>query len=285
MKNCYLFDSHFCRVRRPNEKGHVENLVGYARRNFLVPVPVADDFPSLNDILIRRCQEDLARCARGQDATNAERLAGQLPALLPVPSPPFDPSRIVPTRVNSLSLVRFDTNSYSVPVRYAHQRVTLRAGIETVRIECDGRWIAEHHREWGRHQTVFDWVHYLRLLEHKPGALDYARPLKGVHLPDCFPVLRRRLEEADPQRGTVEFIRVLLLHEDFSSEELTAAVQTALPLPTIKAADIRVLLERGREDPAIPLSLESRPHLKAIRVGRPDLTGYGALLTGEEAQP
>ena len=80
-------------------------------------------------------------------------------------------------------------------------------------------------------------------------------------------------------------IRVLLFHEDFSSEELTAAVRAALPLPTIKAADIRVLLERGREDPATPLSLESRPHLKAIRVGRPDLKGYAELLAGGEAQP
>lgn len=285
LKSYYLFDSHFCLVRRPNEKGHVENLVGYARRNFLVPVPAAEDFPSLNDILARRCREDLARCASGQVATNAERLAGQLPAFLPLPSTPFDPSRVVSSRVNSLSLVRFDTNSYSVPVRYAHQRVTLRAGIEMIRVECDGRVIAEHRRDWGRHRTVFDWVHYLRLLEHKPGALDYARPLKGMNLPDGFPLLRARLEEADPEDGTAEFIRVLLLHEDFSSEELTAAVRAALPLPTIKAADIRVLLERGREDPATPLNLESRPHLKEIRVGRPDLKGYGALLTGGEAQP
>jgi transposase len=285
LKSYYLFDPHFCLVRRPNEKGHVENLLGYARRNLLVPVPVADDWPSLNDVLIQGCREDLARRARGQVATNAERLADQLPALLPLPATPFDPSRIVPSRVNPLSLVRFDTNDYSVPVRYAHQRVTLRAGIETIRVECDGRVIAEHRREWGRYRTVFDWVHYLRLLERKPGALDYARPLKGISLPDCFPRLRARLEEADPQRGTVEFIRVLLLHEDFSSEEVTAAVQAVLPLPTIKAADVRVLLERGREERTTPLSLASRPHLKAIRVGRPDLKGYAALLADGEAQP
>jgi transposase len=285
LESYYLFESRFCLVRRPNEKGHVENLVGYARRNFLVPVPVAEDFPSINDILTRRCREDPARRASGQDATNAERLTGQLPAFLPLPSTPFDPSRVVPSRANSLSLVRFDTNSYSVPVRYAHQRVALRAGIETIRVECDGRVIAEHRRDWGRPRTVFDWAHYLRLLEHKPGAMDYARPLKGMNLPDCFPRLRARLEEADPEDGTAEFIRVLLLHEDLSSEELTAAVQAALPLPAIKAADIRVLLERGREDPAIPLCLESRPHLKAIRVGRPDLKGYAELLAGGEARP
>jgi transposase len=284
LKSHYLFDSHFCLVRRPNEKGHVENLVGYARRNFLVPVPVADDFQSFNDILINRCRDNLARRVRGQTATNAERLDRQLPAFLPLPSTPFDSSRIVPTRVNSLSLVRFDTNNYSVPDRYGHQRVTLRAGIDVIRIECDGQLIAEHRREWGRYQTLFNWVHYLGVLERKPGALDFARPLKGLILPDCFQALRTRLEKADPEKGTVEFIRVLQLRRDFSLEELTSAVQAALPLPTIKTADVRVLLERGREGPATPLNLEGRPHLKTIQVGRPDLKGYGELLAGEEAQ-
>ncbi len=285
LKTYYLFDSHFCLVRRPNEKGHVENLVGYARRNFLVPVPVADEFCSLNEVLIQRCHENLNRCASGHSATNAQRLQRQLPALLCLPANPLDPARVVATRANSLSLVRFDTNDYSVPVRYAHQRVTLRAGIEKVRIECDGQVIAEHRRAWGRHETVFHWVHYLRLLEHKPGALDYARPLQGLNWPDCFRVLRRRLEEADPHKGTLEFIRVLLFHEDYSGEELTVAVQAALHLPTIKAADIRVLLERGREAPASLLNLESRPQLQAIRVRQPDLREYGELLGQRETQP
>jgi hypothetical protein len=65
------------------------------------------------------------------------------------------------TEVNALSLVRFDTNDDSVPDRYAHRRVALRAGIDAIRIECDGQLIAEHLRDWGRHQTVFHGVHYL----------------------------------------------------------------------------------------------------------------------------
>jgi transposase len=285
LKSYYLFDSHFCLVRRPNEKGHVENLVGYARRNFLVPVPVADDFPSLNARLMKRCHEDLTRRVRGETATNAERLARQLPAFLSLPPLPLDPSRVVLTQANSLALVRFDTNDYSVPDRYAHQRVTLRAGIDTIRIESDGQVIAEHGRDWGRHQTVFNWVHYLGVLERKPGALDYARPFKGVSLPGGLAILRTHLEEADPQHGTVEFIRVLRLHEEFGREELAAAVQAALRLPRIKAADVRVLLERGREDATIPLDLESRPQLKAIRVRRPDLIGYSELRRERGAQP
>jgi transposase len=285
LKGHYLFDSHFCLVRRPNEKGHVENLVGYARRNFLVPVPAAEDFLSLNEMIMQRCRNNLTRRVRGETASIAERLERQLPAFLPLPASPFDPSRVEPARANSLSLVRFDTNDYSVPVLHAHQPVTIRGGIDTIRIECDGKLVAEHRRDWGRHQTVFNWVHYLRLLEHKPGALDFARPLKELRLPDCFAALRTRLEQADQRAGTVEFIRVLMLHEDFGGEEVAAAVQVALALPTIKAADVRVLLERGREGPATPLSLEDRPHLKVIQVGRPDLKAYAELLAGGEARP
>lgn len=285
LKSYYLFDSHFCLVRRPNEKGHVENLVGYARRNFLVPVPAADDFNSLNDMLTKKCHDDLTRRVRGQDATNAERLGRQLPAFLPLPATPFDPAQVVSTDVNSLSLVRFDTNDYSVPDRYAHHRVMLRAGIDAIRIECDGQVIAEHGRDWRRHQTVFHWAHYLGILERKPGAFDFARPLKGLSLPDEFGVLRARLEAADPQNGTREFIRVLRLHEEFGPTELAAAVQSALRLPTVTAADVRVLLERAQEGPTPPLSLESRPQLKAIQVRRPDLSGYGELLGEREAKP
>jgi len=285
LKSYYLFDPHFCLVRRPNEKGHVENLVGYSRRNFLVPVPVADDFHSLNVMLYRKCHDDLTRRVRGQDATKAERLSRQRPALLPLPATPLDPARVVLTEVNALSLVRFDTNDYSVPDRYAHRRVTIRAGIDAIRIECDGQLIAEHHRDWGRHQTTFDWTHYLGVLERKPGALDFARPLRGLNLPECYRVLRGRLEAADPQQGTREFIRVLRLHEEFRPAELEAAVEAALRLPTITVADVRVLLERAQEAPTEPLSLETRPHLKAVQVRRPDLSGYGELLGEREARP
>jgi hypothetical protein len=189
------------------------------------------------------------------------------------------------TEVNALSLVRFDTNDYSVPDRYAHRRVTMRAGIDAIRIECDGQSIAEHARDWGRHQTVFHWAHYLGVLERKPGALDFARPLRGLSLPECFRVLRGRLEAADPRRGTREFIRVLRLHEEFGPSELESAVEAALRLPTVTVADVRVLLERARESPAAPLSLEGRPQLKAIQVRRPDLSGYGELLGEREVQP
>ena len=83
--------------------------------------------------------------------------------------------------------------------------------------------VAEHRRRWGRERVSFDPVHYLALLERKPGALDHARPLDGWELPECFAVLRRRLEAERDGEGTREFIRVLrLLEKDRTRRHATA---------------------------------------------------------------
>jgi transposase len=285
LKSYYLFDSHFCLVRRANEKGHVENLVGFSRRNFLVPVPTFADFEALNDHLLHRCLDDLMRSLRGKDATKAGLLEQERPALLTLPETPFAACRVASTRVSSLSLVRFDTNDYSVPVAWGHRRVTVRAGVEEVRIESGGRTVAVHHRCWDRHRTIFDPLHYLALLERKPGALDYARPLSGWSLPECFTTLRERLEADDPAGGTVQYIRVLRLLESVALDELAAAVEESLPRRGMTADLVRLLVESRRECPAVPLSLEGRPQLQTIRVGRPDLAAYRELLPTEEVRP
>ena len=98
LKSHYLFEDHFCLVRRPNEKGHVETLVGYARRNFLVPVPVLHDgLEGLNARLEADCRADLARRLRGKPATKAELLAEERAAFLPLPAEAFEARRVEPT--------------------------------------------------------------------------------------------------------------------------------------------------------------------------------------------
>src|SRR6516164_4208876 len=108
----FLFAHRFCRVRRPNEKGHVEAMVKFARRNFLVPVPQADSWEALNAELVRRCEADLIRRVRGKDRPKGELLADERPALRPLPASGFEPRRVELAAANSLSLVRFDSNDY-----------------------------------------------------------------------------------------------------------------------------------------------------------------------------
>src|SRR6185437_5668636 len=102
LKSHHLFADHFCRVRRPNEKGHVETLVGYARRNFLVPVPVLHGgLGGLNARLEQACRDDLERRLWGKPAIKADRLAEERPALLPLPPEPFVAARVESREVDS----------------------------------------------------------------------------------------------------------------------------------------------------------------------------------------
>src|SRR3954469_1399895 len=278
LKSHHLFESHFCRVRRPNEKGHVETLVGYARRTFLVPVPaVHGGLEPLNAELEARCRDDLSRKLWGKPAIKADRLDEERPALLPLPSAAFVAARVEPRSVDSLSLVSSDANQYSVPTEFAHRRVTAVGTVDQVRIVVGDRTVATHRRSWGREGVFYEPVHYLALLERKPGALDFAAPLAGWELPVCFGVLRRRLEAELGGPGTRQFIKVLRLLEWASPVELTRAVERALEMGLADADAVRLILEHRRERPAGLFCLDGRPHLQLVSVPTPDLSGYARL--------
>ena len=220
LQSHYLFREHFCRVRRANEKGVVEGVVKFARLNFFVPVPQVRDLNELNSKLAEMCREDLKRRLRGKTGTKAEMLKEDQSAFLPLPVVPFDACRKQPTRANSLSLVRFDDNDYSVPVYYAHHEILVKGFVDRVVLCHKDTVVAEHVRSWGKEGVFFDYRHYLPLLERKPGSLDHARPLMDLNLPECFDTLRRRLREVEEKEGEGlrEFIRVLRLLEDYSME-------------------------------------------------------------------
>jgi hypothetical protein len=172
-----------------------------------------------------------------------------------------------------------------VPTRHAYQTLTVVGTLDRVRFLHQGAVVAEHRRCWGKRQTVYDPVHYLALLERKPGALDHAAPLAGWELPGCFAALRRRLEEADPAGGTRQYIRVLRLLEDYDLAALTAAVEAALGLSVKDAAAVRLLVARQADTPAASFDLAGRPRLAAVRVPPPDLGAYAALVAGKGVRP
>ncbi|MGE5756766.1 MAG: IS21 family transposase [Planctomycetaceae bacterium] len=281
LKGHHLFEDHFCLVRRPNEKGHVETLVGFARRSFFVPVPAVNGgLAPLNADLERHCRDDLARRLWGKPAAKADLLEEERSSLLPLPGEAFVAARVEPRGVDSLSLVSFDANQYSVPTEFAHHPVTVVASVDTVRVVVGDRVAATHPRSWGREGVFYEPVHYLALLERKPGALDFAAPLEGWELPVCFGVLRRRLEAEFGGPGTRQFIRVLRLLERAGLGELTRAVERALELGVADADAVRLILEHRREQPVGLFSLDGRPHLRLVTVPVPDLGAYSSLTAG-----
>jgi hypothetical protein len=197
--------------------------------------------------------------------------------MLPLPENEFEPRRVEQRRASSLSLVRFDRNDYSVPTAYAHHELTVIGGIEQVEISHGTEVVATHARDWGAEQTSYDPRHYLALLERKPGALDFARPLERWGLPVAFRLLRRRLEADLGSAGTREFIKVLRLMEHASLGELTGAVDAALAIGATSADAVALILHHRSEQPVGLFSLDGHPHLKSVQVDPPDLTAYTAL--------
>jgi len=277
LKSHYLFEHHFCLVRRPNEKGHIETLVGYARRNFMVPLPAFDDFEVFNELLAESCRQDLRRKLRGKADIKEELLEEDRRAMLPMPERPFEARRVEPCQASSLSLVRFDRNDYSVPMQNAHHAVMAIGGIEKVRFVVQDQVVAEHPRDWEKENVHYDPVHYLALLERKPGALDFGKPFDDWDLPEGFTVLRRRLEGELAQAGRREFIKVLRLLESCELKELAKAVDRALAIGALTVEAIRLLLEDGRQQPAKYFQLDGHPHLQGHEVPPPKLAIYDTL--------
>jgi len=287
LESHYLYEHHFCLVRRPNEKGHTEGLVKFARSNFMVPMPRFDDFEQFNQKLAEDCRRDLTRQIRGKTGSKAERLEEERHALLPLPESRFEARRVRNAKANSLSLVRFDRNDYSVPTEHAHRSVTVVGSLDRVRIVATGSGkaghvIAQHVRDWDAENVYYDPLHYLGLLERKPNGLDFGKPFEQWDLPAGFKILRRRLEAELGGEGRREFIKILLLLKSHPPQELGSAIQRALEINALTVDVIRILLQEGRESPAKLFRLDDRPHLQDHHIPEPQISQYSDLVRASE---
>src|SRR5271157_3910052 len=283
LQSHYLFADRFGRPGKGNDKGKVEGLVGYARRNFLVPIPHVTSFAELNARLLECCRRRWSDRLRGHDETIGERLVRDRGALLPLPSAPYDACEKRAARVNSLSLVRYRGNDYSVPTAYGHREVLVRGYVHEVIIACGAEEIARHPRSYEREDFVFNPLHYLALLERKIGALDQAAPLVGWTLPEEFATLRRLLEARMGTPGKREFVQVLRLMEVFRPDDVLAGVREAIARGVIGFDAVKhlVLCRIERRPPRLDLKIY--PYLPQATVTTTSPSAYLSLLAGGAA--
>ncbi len=273
----YLFDDRFGRPGKGNDKGKVEGLVKNGRRRFLTPVPVAASFEELNARLEAACLKDQDRRAGRHDKTIGERLLADLEAFNSLPATPFEPCEVRTARVSSTSLVRYRSNDYSVPTTHGHRSVILKGFVDEVVIFAGNDEIARHPRSYDRGAFVFDPLHYLALIEKKPGALDQAAPLQGWDLPEQFGHLRRLLERRMGNKGKREFIQVLRLMETFDASVVASAVCQAIRIGAIGVDAVKQLILARIERRPPRLDLSAYPHLPRAHVRATRAADYASL--------
>ena len=273
----YLFRDRFARPAKGNDKGKVEGLVKFSRANFMVPVPHAASFGDLNAMLEERCRARQRDHAGRHAETIGERLVADHAALRPLPAVPLEPCEKRSGRVSSMALVRYRTNDYSVPTAYGFQDVVVKGFVAEVVILCGGKEIARHQRCYGEGVFVADPLHYLALIETKPGALDQAAALQGWALPDVFQHLRHLLEARMGNRGKREFIQVLRLLEALPLDIVTGAVTQAIQIGAVGFDAIKLIaLARIERRPA-RLDLAAYPHLPRTAVKTTSAADYAVL--------
>lgn len=260
-------------------RGSVEGLVGYARRNFMVPIPQFATWDEFNVWLEEQCRKRQHDRLRGENETIGERLQRDLAAMRSLPASPFDACDQASAKVTAQSLVRYKTNDYSVPVAFGHQDVWVRGYVDEVVIGCRGDIIARHSRSWEREDVVFDPLHYLPLIEQKINSLDQAAPLQGWDLPGEFATLRRLMEARMNKHGRREYVQVLRLLESFELADLHAAVKQALHLGAVGFDAVKHLLlcRVERRPPRLDLSIY--PYLPKANVETTSAKAYMRLLS------
>ena len=272
----------FANVHAGWEKGSVENLVGYARRNYLVPLPEGRDLEAINSDLRYNCLTDQQRIMAGRTDPIASRLELERTYLGPLPTHPPELSPLLKVLVHSTGRVRFQTNDYSVPIQYAYQRLTLQATPFRVCIFADSELVADHPRCYEKHQVIEDWRHYVPLLLKKSFAVPWASALRHGDLPASFEAARLELVTQRPD-GNREFVRLLELCLTHEVSVVEAALAQARSKVSWSVDMVRQLLNfaSAPEVPFAPLDPFSYPTYQGMSAPA-DLSAYNRLL---EVQP
>ena len=280
LQSHYLFKDHFARPGKGNDKGKVEGVVGFARRNFMVPVPSFDSFEALNNHLQKCCEDRQKDTLRGHKTSIKERLVLDQKALSPLPERPYDPCVVSSARVSSTSLVRYQETDYSVPVRYGYQDVFVKAYIDKILIIKGSEIIATHKRSYAKGDAVYDLLHYLPLLEQKANALDQAAPLKAYSLPPIFDRFRTRLMTRDSVTANREYIKILRLLEIHGIDAVEKGLYLAFDQGIFSVEAIKHLILHSLEKRSSNLSLKDFPNVPLVCVQKTNMSSYMGLLGG-----
>jgi transposase len=279
LKGYYSFDVNFCTpgIEGAHEKGGVENGVGFARRNWLVPVPNFDSIDELNAYVLGKCLMDDDRTVEGQKQTIAEAFLAERPHLLPLPARPFDPGVQQFGAVDSYCTVPLKNNHYSVPPQFVGRVLTIRSYWNKVVITTGLETIAEHPRSYGQDHYILRPEHYLDLLEKRPHAVPYAMPLVQHEWPPGYWLFYQKMvERFGPSQAGKDFISILRYHVKYGADIVCSALKEANELNSANANFIIASVDRQR--------FKGLPSELTDLTNHQDLTNHSVVMSPEPSQ-
>ncbi len=265
MTSHYLFEVEFCNPTAGWEKGQVEKNVRDARHRLWQPMPCFADREALNAWLEQRCIEVWQQTPHGAlPGTIADVWASERSSLMVMP-PAFDGFVEHTKRVSPTCLVHLDRTRYSVPASFANRAVSVRVYPERIVVAAEGQIICQHPRiiERSHHlpgRTVYDWRHYLAVIQRKPGALRNGAPF--ADLPEAFRRLQSGLlKRPGGEREMVEILALVLQHDE---EAVLCAVELALEAGLPTKTHVLNILHRLVDGKA-PAAAVNAPQALALR--------------------
>jgi len=278
MTSHYLFEPEFCNPAAGWEKGQVEKNVQDVRHRLWQSMPPFADLDGLNSWLEERCQTLWRQTPHGSEpGTIADVWAQEIKALMPV-GRPFDGFVEYTKRVSSTCLIHLDRNRYSVPASFANRPVSLRVYPSKLVVAAEGQIICEHPRiidrtHSGPGRTIYDWRHYLAVIQRKPGALRNGAPF--LELPDAFKRLQQHLlKRLGGDREMVEILALVLHHDE---QAVLVAVELALEDGVPSKTHILNRLHRLVDGKTPPPAITAPQALTLSNEPRADVERYDTL--------
>jgi len=271
----HSFEARFANPAAGNEKGGVEGLVGFSRRNYLVPIPAVESFEELNRKLLEQCRAYGGHTISGREHTVEELFEKEKEHLLSLPEHVFSNHLTLTGKVDKFGTVIVDKNRYSVPTIYTGRAVSVLLGVDRVTISLKGKKIAEHERVYGNNKWQLDPDHYLDLLQKRPMAFAGARPIRQWRSswPVCYESLLQKFQQSQGvTTGIKDFITVLMLHRRYTSSEVEAVVELALEQGLSSSEGVRHLLIYANESPVKTTPLDGWESIPPA-----DVRQYGQL--------
>jgi len=277
----YCFDPRFCMPARGNEKPYVENSVYDLQRDWATPVPRVQDLAELNAYLQSCALAKRNHTMAGKTQTVGELFDQDKQAALALPPRAFDPFVPEAAKVDKYQTVRFDTNRYSVPRRWAFETVTIKAYVDRIEVVSGAGVIARHRRSYARGEWIVEPQHYLAILGRRPAALDHSFVFAQWQLPACFDQLRADFEEREGLAGGArQYVRVLQLLAEYPVKVVQEAILHGRKKTTVNADHI-IATARRLGDRQVICSMDRRLDTNpqgSVQVPVPTLDHFDLLL-------